>query len=853
MSFDGHFATPEQIQFETYRQVSEQSNVADNDIYVLYKDTDSQIWVSVFGGGLNKLVRYDKEKHEPIFKSYGIREGMNNDVVKSIVEDKNGNLWFTTEIGLSCFNKATEQFRNYDKYDGFLNVELEEGSTLRTLNGDLWLGTRQGILAFSPDKLETQHMDYDTRIVDFKVSNRDLRSFQDCPILKESIIYTDAIQLKYNQSMFTIEFAALNFYNQNRVSYRYILEGYEKEWHYNGKNRIASYTNVPPGDYTFRVETLDEANPELVSSRTLAVTVLPPWWLSWWAMIIYVILGLAALYFGLRLAFFMIKMKNDIYIEQKVSEMKIKFFTNISHELRTPLTLIKGPIQELKEREKLSPKGLQYVDLMEKNTNQMLQLVNQILDFRKIQNGKMRLHVSLIDFNEMIASFQKEFRVLSEENEVSFTFQLPDESIMVWADKEKLSIVIRNIISNAFKFTHSGGSIYVTTGLTDDGKRCFVRVEDNGEGIPQSKLTEIFERFSQGENTKNPYYQGTGIGLALSKEIVNLHHGSIYAESPEGQGAVFTVELLMDKEHYRPSEVDFYVSDTETAPTASEEEAVTNISSVETTEEEPEIDSSLPTLLLVEDNRDLCQLIKLQLEDKFNIHIANNGVEGLKKVHLYHPDIVVTDQMMPEMDGLEMLQSIRKDFQISHIPVIILTAKNDEGAKTKAITLGANAYITKPFSKEYLLARIDQLLSERKLFRERIRQQMENQTTTEEDSYEQYLVKKDVQFLEKIHQVIEENMDDSDFNIDTIASGIGLSRSAFFKKLKSLTGLAPVDLVKEIRLNKSIELIKSTDLSVSEIAFAVGFKDSGYYSKCFRKKYNQTPREYMNEWRKGEK
>ena len=848
MSFDGHFTTPEQIQFETYRQISDRSNVADNDIYVLYKDSNSQIWVSVFGGGLNKLVRYDKEKREPIFKSYGIREGMNNDVVKSIVEDKNGNLWFTTEIGLSCFNKATEQFRNYDKYDGFLNVELEEGSALRALNGDLWLGSRQGILTFSPDKLETQHTNYDTRIVDFKVSNRNLRSLNDCPIQK-SITYTDALQLKYNQSMFTIEFAALNFYNQNRVSYRYILEGYEKEWHYNGKNRIASYTNVPPGDYVFRVETMDEANPELVSTRTLAVTILPPWWLSWWATLIYVILGIAALYFGLRLAFFMIKMKNDIYIEQKVSEMKIKFFTNISHELRTPLTLIKGPIQELKEREELSPKGLQYVDLMEKNTNQMLQLVNQILDFRKIQNGKMRLHVSLIDFNEMIASFQKEFRVLSEENEISFTFQLPDEPIMVWADKDKLSIVIRNVISNAFKFTPSGGSIYVTTGLTDDGKSCYVRVEDNGVGIPQNKLSEIFERFSQGENANNPHYQGTGIGLALSKEIVNLHHGIIRAESPEGQGAVFIVELLLGKDHYRPSEVDFYVSDTETAPAATDKEMV--IDSEKEPEEELEIDASLPTLLLVEDNKDLCQLIKLQLEDKFNIHIANNGVEGLKKVHLYHPDIVVTDQMMPEMDGLEMLQSIRKDFQISHIPVIILTAKNDEGAKTKAITLGANAYITKPFSKEYLLARIDQLLGERKLFRERIRQQMENQTTTEEDSYEQYLVKKDVQFLEKIHQVIEENMDDSDFNIDTIASGIGLSRSAFFKKLKSLTGLAPVDLVKEIRLNKSIELIKNTDLSVSEVAFAVGFKDSGYYSKCFRKKYNQTPREYMNEWRKG--
>ena len=625
-------------------------------------------------------------------------------------------------------------------------------------------------------------MNYDTRIVDFKISNRDLRSFHEDPVLKESITFADAIRLKYNQSMFTIEFAALNFYNPNRVFYRYILEGYEKEWHYNGKNRIASYTNVPPGSYTFRVETIDEANPELVSNRTLAITILPPWWLSWWAIVIYVVLGIIALYFSLRLAFFMIKMKNDIYIEQKVSEMKIKFFTNISHELRTPLTLIKGPIQELREHETLSPKGVQYVELMEKNTNQMLQLVNQILDFRKIQNGKMRLHVSLIDFNELVVSFQKEFRVLSEENEVSFTFQLPDAAIMIWADKEKLSIVIRNIISNAFKFTPSGGSIHVVAGLTEDGEHCFLRVEDNGIGIPQNKLTEVFERFSQGENAKNSYYQGTGIGLALSKEIVNLHHGVIRAESPEGKGTVFIVELLLGKEHYRISEVDFYVSDTETAPAG--DVSSTDIMAEEDSEEQTEIDASLPNLLLVEDNKDLCQLIKLQLEDKFNIHIANNGVEGLKKVHLYHPDIVVTDQMMPEMDGLEMLQSIRKDFQISHIPVIILTAKNDEGAKTKAITLGANAYITKPFSKEYLLARIDQLLSERLLFRERIRLQMENQKTTEEDSYEQYLVKKDVQFLEKIHQVIEENMDDSDFNIDTIASGIGLSRSAFFKKLK---------------------------------------------------------------------
>ena len=306
---------------------------------------------------------------------------------------------------------------------------------------------------------------------------------------------------------------------------------------------------------------------------------------------------------------------------------------------------------------------MQYVDLMEKNTKQMLQLVNQILDFRKIQNGKMRLHVSLFNLNEMVDSFEKEFRVMAEENEVSFTFQLAGEDIMVWADKEKVAIVIRNIISNAFKFTPAGGNIYVTMGVSDDDKHCYVRVEDSGVGIPQSKLSEIFERFSQADNARGAYYQGTGIGLALSKEIISLHHGEIYAESPEGKGAVFTIELQLGKEHYKPSEVDFYMGgETVSVP---ETESVSASAGKESEEEkEQPVDSSLPTVLIVEDNKDLCNMLKLQLEDKFNIYMANDGVEGLKKVHLYHPDMVVTDQMMPNMDGIEMLQRIRKGEQV---------------------------------------------------------------------------------------------------------------------------------------------------------------------------------------------
>ncbi len=849
LSFDSHFKKPTLINFEIYRSDTSASNIADNDIYVMFKDAASQIWFSVFGGGLYKLESYNTKTNLPVFKSYSLKEGLKTDVIVSIIEDNDNALWLVTENALARFDKTKETCRNFDRYDGFLNVQMEQESALKCQSGDLWFGNRMGILSFNPEKIETNNYDYKTFIVDFLISNRDLKSFKGKPILKESIRYANSITLDHNQSTFVIEFAALNYYNQNRVSYKYILKGFEEEWHFNGKNRIASYPNIPPGKYIFKVQTIDEANASLNSERSLEIIILPPWWQTWWAYTFYTILGIILIYMIIRGVLFYIKMRNDIYVEQRVSELKIKFFTNISHELRTPLTLIMGPIQELKQKQQLNEKGLQYISMIEKNASQMLQLVNQILDFRKIQNGKMILHVSQFDLNELINSFHKEFSVMSEEKEISYTFHLVDEEILIWADKEKLEIVVRNILSNAFKFTQAGGNIFITSGLSDDGLHCFIRVEDTGIGIPQNKISEIFERFFQGENSKNSDYPGTGIGLALSKEIVNLHNGNITAANKPEQGTVFTIELNLGKDHYIPSEVNFYVNDsiTEKSDDDSEIDSESDKTAIgETTENRNE----LPTLLVVEDNKDLCNLLKLQLEDKYKVYIAENGVEGLKKVNLYHPDIVVTDQMMPEMTGTEMLINIRQDFQISHIPVIILTAKSDDEDKIKAISMGANAYITKPFNKEYLIACIEQLLSDRKVFRDKVWKQEKNAVPDNVDTYENYLVKKDIQFLDKIHQVIEENIDNSDFNIDTIADNIGLSRSAFFKKLKSLTGLAPVDTIKEIRLTKSIELLKNTDMTISEIAFAVGFKESGYYGKCFRKKYDQTPTEYMSNYRK---
>lgn len=842
MSFDGNFKNPDDIKFEIYRNDKRILNIADKDIYALYKDSESNIWISVFGGGLSKLSHYDNETHLPVFKTYTIYHGLGSNVVVSITEDNNRNLWLATENGLVFFDKKNETFRNFDRYDGFINLQMEEESALKLPNGDLWFGNRKGIIAFNPEKIESFSCNYNVYIVDFRVSNRDLKSLSGDSIMQVSIRYTKEVTLKHNQSNLQIEFAALNYYNQNSVNYRYILDGYDKEWHNNGKNRIASYPNIPHGKYIFKVQAIDEANELNKAEQTLEIIILPPWWLTWMAKTVYVLLSLLLAYGIIRAVLLYIRIRNEVYIEQRVSELKIRFFTNISHELRTPLTLIMGPVQELKEKYQFEDKAKQYIALIEKNAGQMLQLVNQILDFRKIQSGKMKLHVSHFNLNKLAESFREEFMLMSEENNTDFRFKLSNTEIPVWADKDKIETVLRNIISNAFKFTPKGGIITVSTSISADGKKCFIKVDDTGVGIPQNKINEIFDRFVQAENQSGQYYQGTGIGLALSKEIMNMHHGNINAEAKSnGKGSVFTIELLAGKNHFDENEVNFYVGE------IVEETENATIPTYEKCSETEHFKSHLPVLLVVEDNPGLCNLLRMQLEDRYNVLTSMNGVEGMKKVNRYHPDIVVTDQMMPEMTGNELLQNIRNDFKISHIPVIILTAKTDEEEKLKSVNLGANAYITKPFNKEYLIARIEQLLNERKEFRKKIQYSLAlNPVNDNEDGvYEKFLIDKDLQLLNKINQVIEQNISDSNYNIDALAEDMGLSRSAFFKKVKSLTGFAPVDLIKEIRLNKSVELIKTTDMSISEIAFTVGFKEAGYFGKCFRKKYQCTPTEYI--------
>lgn len=846
MSFDGDFDKAGDIAFETYRDENS-GTITDNDIFTLFKDSYGNIWLGTFGGGLHKIEGYDGQGHRPLLRSYGFTSFSAGDVVASIAEDSQHCLWICSESRLSSLQLGSDYVVSYDRFSGFPVVHIEDNSSLFTRDGRILIGCREGLVAFNPMQVRKENsLQYSTFIVDIKVQNRGLADF-DPPIYNGSARYAEQIELNHDRNMFTIEFSTLTFTDQERVCYTYILDGYEDRWHDNGINRFASYANVPPGRYVFRVKPTDGTSPEC----SITIIIRPPWWATWWAYLIYIIIGCALLYGILRLILYTMRIRNEVYINDRLAELKIRFFTNVSHELRTPLTLIKGPIEELKNSERLSDTGKEYLSLIDRNASKMLRLVNQILDFRKVQNGKIKMHVSYIGLRRMLEAFRAEYRVMADERDIAFRLEMPDEDVMMWCDADKIRVVIGNLISNAFKFTPAGGTICVSADTDERRNTVHIRVEDNGIAIPKNQLEVIFERFSQVDaDAAAAATAGTGIGLSLSRELVVMHGGRIWAENlPGDKGVAFIIEIPADKEHFA-EDVDICINDVGAGQQLIDDTAGDN-GDDDSAGKKP--DTQLSTILLVEDNVDVCRMISLQLRGQYNVYTAHNGKEGLEQIYRYRPDIVITDLMMPDMDGMELLRRVRKDFNISHTPIIVLTAKLDDEDMMAAVSGGANAYITKPFSSDYLSARIKQLVEEQRIFQRKMAllSKKERNDETVIDEYKQHLVKKDLMFVEQIHEIIEKNLNSDDFNINTIAETIGLSRSAFFKKLKSLTGFAPVDLVREIRLAKAASMIETSDDSITAIAYAVGFHDVGYFGKCFRRKFGKTPKDYRAAFRKG--
>ena len=694
--------------------------------------------------------------------------------------------------------------------------------------------------------------------------------------------------LSHDENIFSIHFAALDYTNPQNVQYSYILDGFEKQWTFADKQRSVTYTNLPKGKYVLRVRSTNSDGVWVENERALDIVILPSFWETPVAYVMYVLFVLIIILVAVYILFTIYRLKHEVSVEQQISDIKLRFFTNISHELRTPLTLIAGPVEQVLKNDRLPADAREQLVVVERNTSRMLRLVNQILDFRKIQNKKMKMQVQRVDVVPFVRKVMDNFEAVAEEHRIDFLFETEKEHLYLWVDADKLEKIVFNLLSNAFKYTPNGKMI--TIFIREDEEIVSIGVQDQGIGIAENKKKSLFVRF---ENLvdKNLFNQAsTGIGLSLVKELVEMHQATISVDSRLGEGSCFKVDFLKGKEHY-DKEVEFILEDTD-APMemgqvvdlanssiqserlVADAEEVGTASSVEE-EQETEEGNAKELMLLVEDNQELRVFLRSIFASNYRVVEAADGMEGWSKALKYVPDIIISDVMMPEKDGIEMTRELRADMTTSHIPIILLTAKTTIESKLEGLEYGADDYITKPFSATYLQARVENLLSQRKKLQSFYRENLLNipvadsngslsgvSTTSEtvvgstsevqkndvdgQVSEVPVMSPNDRKFMDKLVELMEKNMDNGELVVDDLVSELAVSRSVFFKKLKTLTGLAPIEFIKEMRMKRAVQLIETGEFNMTQISYMVGINDPRYFSKCFKAQVGMTPTEYRD-------
>lgn len=843
---DENFEKPEDVEFHHFLRVpDEESSLSNNDVHWITSTKEKELYIATFGGGLNKLLSLD-ENGQATFKSYTVRDGLSSDVLLSIREDQKGNLWLSTENGISKFTPSEEKFENYDDKGISYQVRFSEAASECSSLGNILFGTNRGVLNFNPDSI--QKSTYIPPIVFSKllVANEDVKP-GDKSVLKQSLDDTRKLNLSHKENIFTIHFAALDYSQPSDIQYAYILEGFEKNWNYVGTQRTATYTNLPKGDYLFKVRSTNGDGVWTYNVRTLEIEVLPSFWETPFAYFLYVLLLLLIMITAVYILFTIYRLKHEVSMEQQMTDMKLRFFTDISHELRTPLTLISGPVEHILTDKTLSKEMREQLLVVERNTNRMLRLINQILDFRKIQNRKMKMQVQRINVVAFTRRIMESFETLAEEHQIDFLFETEKTDLYLWVDIDKYEKIVYNLLSNAFKYTPNGKM--VTVFIREDEGTVSIGVQDQGIGIAENRKKSLFVRF---ENLvdKNLFNQSsTGIGLSLVKELVEMHKALINVDSKLGEGSCFKVDFQKGREHYDET-VEFLQDDVTAGLGIVEVADEATVASAGATAVEGE-DAPKETMLLVEDNSELRMFLRTIFASDFRIVEAVNGMQGWSKALKFLPDIIISDVMMPEKDGIEMTRELRADMTTSHIPIVLLTAKTSIESKLEGLEYGADDYITKPFSATYLKARVKNLLAQRQQLQVIYRDHLMDGHTDEAVVVEQQVEEKapemspnDRRFMDKLLELMEKNMDNGDLVVDDLVQELAVSRSVFFKKLKTLTGLAPVEFIKEMRIKRAAHLIETGEFSMTQISYMVGINDPRYFSKCFKQKMGMTPTEY---------
>ncbi len=843
--------------FKVYKNIpSDKNSISHNYILELFISSVGDFWIGTLGGGLNKFVDGKGEK-EDAFVSYKMQDGLPNNVIKGVLEDDNKNLWLSTNKGLSKFNPVEITFKNFDINDGLQSNEFQELARLKRDSGELVFGGINGFNAFFPDEIQDNSYEAETVITKLSISNEEVnigQKFNQRVILDKSLSATDKIQLKYKENSFSFEFAALHFAAPEKNKFAYKLEGFDKDWVYtDSKKRFATYTNLAPNNYVLKVKASNNDGIWDSTPTTLQIEIIPPFWRTSFAYFIYLLLILGLLFLFRRFTIIGTTEKHQLELDHlenekndELQKIKFEFFTNISHELRTPLTLINGPLKYLqKNGDKLDQSVVQeQYKLMQKNSDSLQRLVNQLLDFRKINQGKMRLVMRKSNIVHFIKEISEPFQFLAAKNDINFKIKASKNKITSWFDHDAVEKIMNNLLSNAFKFTSEKGKIKISIDNTMIGDKEYleIKVKDNGFGIEEDKIPNIFERFYIDKSKKENNPKGIGIGLSFVQEIVELHQGKISVESKLNQGTTFIVKLPVNKEMYEnipeitcksSEDTDFLVRTSETDSIAiSINDEITDLDIDKARAEKP-------VLLVVDDNKDIRSFLKQALSEDYIIYEAENGKVGLELANKILPNVILTDVLMPEMNGIEFCEAVKNQKETSHIPVIMLTAKLSQESEIEGLKTGADDYIRKPFDVELLEVKLKNIIKQRDKLRDRFNKDI---TFKPKDVTVTTL---DEKFLQQAIDIVEKHMMNTDFNVEMLVKEMGLSRSNLYLKFKEITGLSSSAFIRNIRLKRAVQLFEKSDYSVKEIMYMTGFNTASYFAKCFKKQFGVIPSEYV--------
>jgi signal transduction histidine kinase/ligand-binding sensor domain-containing protein/DNA-binding response OmpR family regulator len=857
-------------EFVTYRHNPQNPNsLSNNNVMTILEslyDEKEVLWIGT-EGGLNKFDRTSGS-----FEHFTVDDGLPNNIINSILEDSRGNLWLGTSEGLSKFNPKSNKFRNYDVGDGLPGNLFWPGGCFKSKDGEMFFGSSKGMVSFYPNRLTDNPHIPEIAITEFLIFNKkvEIKRGNDEEQQREytfpkHISQLKEIKLSYKENIFSFEFAALDYYSPQKNQYAYKMEGVDPDWVYtDASRRFATYTNLDPGEYTFRVKGSNNDDLWNEKGTSIKVIITPPWWKTNIAYTCYFLIATMILV-GIRSydrkrqqLNHDLELKN-LHAEklEETDRLKSHFFANISHEFRTPLTLILSPVEQLITKTFKGSIEESYVTIRS-NAKKLLRLVNQLLSLSKLEAGQVKLQVSEQDIIPVFNRIINLFTSLAERKQIDFDFSFPD-SLTIYFDNEKIETVLNNLLTNAFKFTPEGGVVEVLIskvptpsrfsghfskegnlqipsldGLRVDQNMLQIIISNTGPHIPEDHLDKIFDRFYQVDS--NNHIEGTGIGLSLTKDLVELHHGKINVESKAGEKTIFAILIPAAKENYTSDEIK--------GPQENQIKSEEIFTEIDPSEIQISMDKTaikeIPKLLIVEDNEEVRNYLRINLEEKYNIIEAPNGKIGVQQAENKLPDLIISDVMMPEMDGFEFCDKIKNEVITSHIPVILLTALATRQDKLKGLKTGADEYLPKPFDLEELFIRVENLIQQRKILKERfLKEALFGIDKISSHPAEQ-------EFIEKITRIINKNIDHADYSVENFVQDIGMSRAQLFRKVKAWTNQTPHEFIRLCRLKKAAELLKEKSFNVTEVGFAVGFKDTSHFIRSFKSQFNKTPKEFFN-------